>query len=282
MQGGKFAINAKTGIITVNRRAVLNFEKTPSLNITARVTDQGGLSYDQLLTIHLVNSNEAPIALNLSGGRVAENSAAGTVVGTLTGIDPDAGAILNYSLIDDAAGQFVINATTGVITVNTGASLDYEKTASFNITARVTDQDGLSYSKKLTIALTNVNEAPTALNLSGNTVAENAAAGTLVGTLSAIDPDAGARVTYSLVDNAGGRFSVNYKTGAITVNRRAVLDFEQTPSLNITARVTDQGGLSFDQAFTIKLANINEAPIALSLSNAIISENSAAGTLMGL
>ena len=36
---------------------------------------------------------------------MAENSASGTVVGTVTGADPDAGAALSYTLTDDADGR---------------------------------------------------------------------------------------------------------------------------------------------------------------------------------
>ena len=43
------------------------------------------------------------------------------------------------------------------------------------------------------------NAAPSDISLAGDRVAENAAAGTVVGTLAATDPDAGERFTYSLV-----------------------------------------------------------------------------------
>ena len=45
-------------------------------------------------------------------------------------------------------------------------------------------------------------------NAGANTIAENALAGALVGiTASAIDPEAD-KITYSLTDNAGGRFTI--------------------------------------------------------------------------
>src|SRR5205814_1935484 len=111
--------------------------------ITVRVTNQGGAFFDKNFTIHLNDVNEAPTSETLSNSAVAENSANGTVVGTLHTTDPDAGTVLTYALLDDAGGRFAIDANTGVITVADGTLLDFETTSSHNISVRVTDQGGL-------------------------------------------------------------------------------------------------------------------------------------------
>src|SRR5262249_7364251 len=160
--------------------------------ITVRVTDQGGLTFDKTFTINLTNVNEAPTNASLSSSAVAENAANGTIVGVVTGTDPDAGAVLTYALIDDAGGRFAFNAATGEASVANGTLLNYEAATSHSIVVRVTDQDGLTFDKTLTISVTNVNEAPTDATLSGGAVAENAANGTVVGTVTGVDPDAGA------------------------------------------------------------------------------------------
>ena len=59
-----------------------------------------------------------------------------------------------------------------------------------------------------TLTVNAVNDAPRDISLSKETVAENAAAGTEVGKLSATDPDGGT-LTYTLLDNAGGRFVID-------------------------------------------------------------------------
>ena len=59
-----------------------------------------------------------------------------------------------------------------------------------------TDQGGLFIDKSFTIAVTNVNEAPTGATLSGS-VQENAANGTVVGTISGI-------LLAMLMNNGGG------------------------------------------------------------------------------
>src|SRR6478609_6995872 len=114
---GAFKIDPVTGVIKVNDPAKLDFETTPTLAIQVQVTDRFGFSLPtpKTFTINLTNVNEAPTNATLTGGSVAENSANGTTVGTVTGTDPDAGAVLTYSLFDDAGGRFAINANTGVI-----------------------------------------------------------------------------------------------------------------------------------------------------------------------
>ena len=105
--------------------------------------------------------NEGPRDLSLSANSVAEHASPGTVVGTVSGADPDAGDTKTYSLSDNAGGRFAINASTGVITVADGAVLNYEAAASHNLTVQVTDSAGQSYTEQFTINLTNVNEGPT-------------------------------------------------------------------------------------------------------------------------
>ncbi|MBX3328070.1 MAG: cadherin repeat domain-containing protein, partial [Nitrospira sp.] len=164
-----------------------------------------------------------------------------------------------YSLTDTAGGRFAINASTGVITVADGSLLNYEAASSHNLTVQVTDSGGQSYTEQFTINLTNVNEGPTDLSLSTNSVAENAATGTVVGTVTGTDPDAGDTKSYSLTDTAGGRFAINASTGVITVADGSLLNYESAASHTITVQVTDAGGITHDQTFTINLTNVNEA-----------------------
>ncbi|SNT01411.1 Ca2+-binding protein, RTX toxin-related [Tardiphaga sp. OK246] len=283
--GGRFAINATTGVLTVANGTLLNFESAASHNVTVRVTDQSGLTFDKVFTLGVTNVNEAPSNATLTGGSVAENAANGTVVGTVAGVDPDTGATLTYSLTDNAGGRFAINATTGALTVANGALLDFETASSHNITVRVTDQGGLSFDKGLTIALTDVSEstnhAPTNATLTGGSVAENAANGVAVGTVAGVDPDAGATLTYSLTDNAGGRFAINATTGVLTVANGTLLNFESAASHNVSVRVTDQSGLTFDKVFTLGVTNVNEAPSNATLTGGSVAENAANGTMVG-
>ena len=49
--------------------------------------------------------------------------------------------------------------------------------------------------------------------------------------------------------------TINATSGQITVANGTLLDYESATSHGITVRVTDQGGLTFDKAFTIAVTN---------------------------
>ena len=88
-------------------------------------------------------------------------------------------------------------------TLKTAASFDYETKSSYSVRVRSTDQGGLWTEQTFTISVTNVNETPTDISLDHASVAENQAAGTAVGQLTTLDPDAGNTFTYTLVSGTG-------------------------------------------------------------------------------
>ncbi|TKB62641.1 MAG: hypothetical protein E8D48_08030, partial [Nitrospira sp.] len=215
--------------------------------------------------------------------KVAENVSIGTVVGTVTGTDSDSGDSKSYSFTDSAGGRFAINSSTGQITVADSSRLNYESATGHSVTVRVMDSGGLTYDETFTINLTNVNESPTDLSLSANTVSENAATGTVVGSVSGTDVDASDTKTYSLTDAAGGRFAINSSTGVITVADGTLLNYEAAQSHNITVQVTDKAGLTYHETFAINLTNVNEfAPTITSQSGGATGSVSVAENSTGV
>ncbi len=102
--------------------------------------------------------------------------------------------------------------------------------------------------------------APTGVSLSDNIVNENSAQGTFVGYLGTTDPDADDAHVYALVDDAGGRFATD--GSRLEVADSSLLDYESDACHTITVRTTDCGGLSYDEALTITVVNVNDAPLA--------------------
>ncbi|GKS64187.1 hypothetical protein YTPLAS72_14910 [Nitrospira sp.] len=90
---------------------------------------------------------------------------------------------------------------------------------------------------------------------------ESSANGSHVGFVTTQDPDAGETFSYSLTDSAGGRFAINASTGEITVANGSLLDYESSTTHNITVRVTDSGGLTYDEVLTIQVMDVEEAPV---------------------
>ncbi|MEM8910529.1 MAG: LamG-like jellyroll fold domain-containing protein, partial [Planctomycetota bacterium] len=95
--------------------------------------------------------------------------------------------------------------------------------------------------------------------------------GTVVGYARGIDDDTGDTVTYSLVDDAGGRFAINSSTGQITIADETKIDFEAVPSHQITVRATDSTMATTDEMFDIAVNDINEAPAIWSTSSQSIT-----------
>ena len=132
------------------------------------------------------------------------------------------------------------------------------------------------------------NQAPTDIQLSNSSIAENQPSGTDVGTLTTTDPDVGDTHTYTLANTGcgGGPFPDNSSFqigggGNDTLQSAASFDFETKSSYTVCVRSTDSGSLSFDKQFTISVTNVNEPPTDISLDNNNIDENKPSGSLVG-
>jgi Ca2+-binding RTX toxin-like protein len=100
----------------------------------------------------------APTDVALSSSSVAEGAEANTVVGTLTTTDLSSfyGETFSYTLLDDAGGRFALDGDK--ISVAAGTSLDYETATTHDIRVKVTDGDGHTFEKTLTISVDDVTD----------------------------------------------------------------------------------------------------------------------------
>jgi gliding motility-associated-like protein len=252
---------------TLKTAAVFDFETKTSYSVRVRVTDAGGLSFEKALTISVTNVNEAPTNISASASSVAENEASGTSVATMSATDVDAGDTFTYSLVAGTGDADNASFTIDGATLKTAGVFDFETKSSYSVRVRVTDAAGLSFEKEFTITVTDVNEAPTALALTGTSVLENAASGTAVGTLAGTDADAGDTHTYTLVSGTGSTDNASFTITGTTISTAAVFNFEAKNSYSVRVRVTDAGGLSFEKAFTITVTDVNEAPTLTAITD---------------
>ena len=191
---------------------------------------------------------------------IAEDSAIGALVGTVTASDAD-DDFLSYSIsAGDPAGHFYIepvgsNGEEGEIKVT--GPLDFETTATYTLTVEASD-GFLTDTATVTINLTDVAEAPV---FSPDTytfsVAENAAFGTLVGAVAASDPEGDLLAFAIIAGNPGGEFFIPVTTGEIKVN--GGLDFETTSSYTLTVQVT-ANSQSDTATVTINVTDVNDPP----------------------
>ncbi|MFO0180876.1 MAG: cadherin domain-containing protein, partial [bacterium] len=156
------------------------------------------------MTIQGANDTPSDIIGTLT---IAENSANGTAVGTVTGVDADSGDTRTWSLIDSAGGRFAINSSTGAVTVANSTLLDYETTTSHNITIRVTDTAGAFFDKVFAVTVSDVAEALT-LTAGNDTFTDNGI------TEISVDASGGDDLVYA----SSGNDNLNGGTGTDTVS----------------------------------------------------------------
>ncbi|SFN62728.1 hypothetical protein SAMN05444143_1501, partial [Flavobacterium succinicans] len=125
------------------------------------------------------------------------------------------------------------------------------------------------------------NTAPTNIALSATSINENVSANSAVGTLSSTDADASNTFTYTLVAGSGDTDNTAFTITGNSLTINASPDFETKSSYSVRIRTTDQGGLTFEKAFTITINNVNEAPTDIALSNTSINENVSANSAVG-
>ena len=227
--------------------------------------------------------NVAPTDLLLSNNTVNENLAVGTDVGIFTSVDPNRfGNTFTYALVTGAAANDNSKFQILADVLQTSSVFNFELKNSYTIRVRTTDAGGKFFDKDFTILVNNANDAPSGLNLAPQTILENRAVGTVVGSLTTTDDDVGDTYVYSLVTGTGSTNNLSFTIAGNTLVTSAIFDFETKSGYSVRVRTQDQLGAFFDRAFTITVLNANESATSIVLSNNSIPENKGANFLIGL
>jgi hypothetical protein len=180
-------------------------------DISVRATDTAGNFANQSVSITIADINEAPRITNFSSNPTAALSQAENVssVATYAATDPDAGAVLRFTITGTDAADFSIDSVTGVVTFGINpdfeAPLDSDTNNAYVVI--ITVSDGLlTDTQTLTVSITNANESSS------------------VGTPSfSAATIKGVSVTISITSNVSGRarFFVNGKRIPACLSRSA-------------------------------------------------------------
>ena len=106
-----------------------------------------------------------------------------------------------------------------------------------------------------------VNTAPTEITLSSASFPENNPPNLVVGTLTTTDDNA-TGATYTFATGTGDADNGAFNISGDSLRATNPLDFEAKPSstYSVLIQVTDAGGLTFTQQFTITVTDVNETP----------------------
>jgi predicted extracellular nuclease/phosphodiesterase/alkaline phosphatase D-like protein len=219
--------------------------------------------------------NEAPTALSLANTipSLAENTSTASRIKVADIVIADDNLGSNpISLSGTDADSFEVVGTA--LFLKAGVVLNFEAKTSYDLTLSASDPSipgSTPVSAAFSLAVSDLNEAPTALAISASSFAENITAGSTVSILTTTDPDASNTFTYSLVSGTGDRDNSAFTINGDKLNINASPSFEAKSSYNVRLRSTDQGGLSLEREITFAVNDLNEAPTALSLANTIPS-----------
>ncbi|MDD2691365.1 MAG: DUF4347 domain-containing protein [Simplicispira sp.] len=207
-------------------------------------------------------ANTTPAITSGATASVAENAAINTVVYQTIATDPDAGQKLTYSLSGTDAALLAIDSSTGAVTLKASADYETKNSYSFNVTATDDGVGSLNATQAVTLSVTDVNEAPTAVTLTGTTtsLAENThiASRREVATVRVTDDALGSNAV-TLSGRDAGKFEI--AGGKLYLKAGTVLDFETQSSYAVTVSATDStvaGSSPVSTSFTLRVTNINE------------------------
>ena len=193
--------------------------------------------------------------------------------------------------IDDGANTVTIDVMIGTdlsdltptIMVSDGATIsplsDVARDFSTDVTYTVTAENGTT-TEDWTISVSEVQVAPTDIELMGSSVDENVPVGTLVGTLSTSDANVADTHTYTFVGGHPANDFFDIINGNQLVTDALAFNHEGAESFMIEIRTDDGNGGTFDEEFEIDINDINEAPTGISLDVSNSDEGVVANAFM--
>lgn len=290
---------------TLLTNSSFNYETQPSYTVTARTTDIGGAFFEKDITVTILDANDPPTDITLANVTYPalvfpENLPAGALIATLSSTDEDAVDTHAYSLVSSIDEDDVDNGFFQIIgdEIQIQNNMDFERAEGITFSFRIQTQDaaGEPFSKSFTVEVSETDEAPTAVKITGASpplnISEDLEVGSPIAFLEAVDEDVAdvydpenLRHSYELT--AGVIDNQSFEITGNLLKTLAPLNFSIKNSYTIVVRVKDLDDLSlqYDQSLQINIVEsgviTNSNPIDLSLSNATASDNAIPGYLVG-
>eukprot|EP00062_Callorhinchus_milii_P016455 gi/632967871/ref/XP_007900220.1/ PREDICTED: protocadherin gamma-C5-like [Callorhinchus milii] len=249
-----FSIDRKSGEIRV--KGILDFEEASFYEISVEARDKGPHPLPAHCTVRVdikdVNDNTPELALNSVSSTISENAQTGTLVALISVTDRDSNENGNTDCQISPNLPFELKSSfKNSYRLLTNDLLDRENTPEYQVTVTCTDQGSPRLSTKETIAvhISDINDNAPSFPQTSYTVyvTENNAPGTLIGSVTALDPDTeqNSHLTYSVLDTQiegmpiTSYVSINPETGDIYSQHS--YDYEQLKHFRIHIQAQDVG-----------------------------------------
>uniref|UniRef100_A0A8B9KGX5 Cadherin domain-containing protein n=1 Tax=Astyanax mexicanus TaxID=7994 RepID=A0A8B9KGX5_ASTMX len=261
-----FSIDTLTGEVKVKNEIDFEADKSFDFDIVAR--DKGTPPMEGLCSVHLdvldTNDNAPEIVLKSLPSPVREDAPIGTVVALISAKDLDTGDNGKISLRLLPGVPFNLKPSiSNHYTLITDEKLDRESHSVYNVVIVATDSGSpqLTSKQEILVNILDVNDSPPIFILPFYTVyiKENAAAGSILCSVSASDPDQGenAKVTYSVFGiSVSSCFYINAENGSIFSMHS--FDYEKIKVFQIQVQAKDNGSPSLSSNATVYVFIIDQ------------------------
>ncbi|CAA6812115.1 MAG: Unknown protein [uncultured Thiotrichaceae bacterium] len=236
--------------------------------VTLVVTNQTG-GEQSIETVIVVSDVAEPVIAANQTFSVSEAAASDAAVGTLTITNDDSAVISSITLTDtvtQAISTDFASNNEGKITVLSTASLDFETTTSYTLSAIATSDGGASNAVELTITITDAADDAPEVTEKDYKVLAGRVAGTVIATL---EFDRGSSdVTFELGGADAGNFTLD-NNGVLTLNTTATAGATYT----LTATATNSNGSSDAAAINVVViaapSYAGETPTLMAIGDSI-------------
>ncbi|KAF4072460.1 hypothetical protein AMELA_G00263260 [Ameiurus melas] len=246
---GQFTIDSVSGKIEVV--APLDFETEREYTLRLRAQDSGRPPLSNstgIVSVQVTDVNDNPpiFVSTPFQATVLESAPIGHSVLHIQAIDTDSGdnARLEYRLTGTGTDTpFVINAATGWVTVSSELDRESVEHYFFGVEARDYGAPPLSATASVTITVMDVNDnRPEFLQKEYYVrLNEDAAVGTSVVSVTAVDRDVNSAVTYQITGgNTRNRFAISTAGGAGLLSLALPLDYKQERRYVLTVTASDR------------------------------------------
>ncbi|XP_047409413.1 cadherin-related family member 1 [Sciurus carolinensis] len=208
---------------------------------------------------------------------VPEDTPAGSSIFKVHAVDKDAGSggSVTYFLQDLHSTKFALDRHSGVLRLQAGATLDYEKSPMHLVTVVAKDGGGklrgadvvFSATTTVTINVEDVQDMPPVFLGTPyyGYVYEDTLPGSEVLTVVAMDGDRGKpnHILYSLMNGSDGAFEINETSGAISVVQSPAQLRKEVYELHVQVTEVSSAGSPAAQAMvpvTIRIVDLNNHP----------------------